>query len=351
MELIGNQILGVVFVVISAASTFLMFHLWGFPFDKEKLRSSAPPSLMRLHRVLGYVYLIIYLVLMWHMVPRLWTYQVELPARTVGHLILGMSIGAILIVKIAIVRYFKHMEGPLVPILGTGLFISTVLVVGLALPFSFREASLRSATLGNEATREERLERVRTLLPLAGFGEDADIEYLTSPQGLVDGRDILRSKCVQCHDLRTVLARPRTPDAWKHTVERMAERSTVLNPITEVDQQLVTAYLIAITPTLQRTVQMRRSQTLQTDSSERAMANVEPDDPDMEYDTDEARQLFERTCSQCHSITNVDRATPGSPEEVVALVSRMVGNGLTASQDQLATIIRYIRETYVNGGR
>lgn len=46
------------------------------------------------------------------MIPRLWTDQVELPARTVAHLVIGIAIGAILILKISIVRFFKYLEKP-----------------------------------------------------------------------------------------------------------------------------------------------------------------------------------------------------------------------------------------------
>ena len=48
-------------------------------------RSSAPRSWTNLHRIVGLVYVLIYIVLMWQMLPRLWEYQVELPARTVIH--------------------------------------------------------------------------------------------------------------------------------------------------------------------------------------------------------------------------------------------------------------------------
>ena len=43
---------------------------------------------------MGYAYLTIYVVLMVQMIPRLWQYQVELPARTVVHLSMGGLIGA-----------------------------------------------------------------------------------------------------------------------------------------------------------------------------------------------------------------------------------------------------------------
>ena len=113
-----NQLLGLAFVFVAAAGTVLMFYLWGFPFDKHGLRSNAPRGLMRLHRWLGYAFFAIYVVLMWQMVPRMWQYQIELPARTVAHLILGMAIGALLFVKVLVVRFFKHLEGVLAPTLG-----------------------------------------------------------------------------------------------------------------------------------------------------------------------------------------------------------------------------------------
>src|SRR5579862_8560278 len=132
MSALTNTILGLVFLVAGIAATFLMYHLWGYPFDHEKLKSSAPPRLMLLHRALGYVYVAIYVLLMTQMVPRLWRYQVEFPARTVAHFMLGISIGALLLVKIVIVRFFKHLEGTLAPFLGTLLLICTILLLGLS---------------------------------------------------------------------------------------------------------------------------------------------------------------------------------------------------------------------------
>jgi len=112
---------------------------------------------MRIHRATGCAYLAIYIFLMIQMVPRLWTFQVELPARTVLHLALGMSIGAILIIKIAIVRFFKHLELSLVPLLGTGLLIATFLLLGVSVPVGLREAQLASrAGLGSELRVEDR---------------------------------------------------------------------------------------------------------------------------------------------------------------------------------------------------
>ena len=345
-----NTILGIVLISLAAALTFLMFYVWKFPFDHERLKSSAPPRVIISHRLLGYLFVVIYIYIMWNMVPRLWSYQIELPARTVVHLTLGILIGALLIIKVVIVRYFKHMEARLAPILGSGLFICTFLLVALVLPFSLREAYLENIALGDDSMVESRIKRVRDLLPGAGLKDQKLLEDLSTKKGLITGRRILTAKCVQCHDLRTVLVRPRTPRAWQQTVSRMASRSTILNPITEDDQWYVTAYLVAVSPTLQETLKMRRKMEIKQvesqDSMNSAIKMSETDD--YEYEPVAAKKLFEQTCSQCHNHTQVEQAPPESKAAAIALVQRMVGNGLTANDEDLNTIIHYLTLTYVD---
>ena len=346
---LGNSILGTVLFTLAAALTFLMFYIWKFPYDHERLQSFAPPTSIITHRLLGYLYVVIYLYIMWNMVPRLWSYQIELPARTVMHLSLGILIGALLVIKIVIVKYFKHMEARLAPILGSGLFICTFLLVALVLPFSLREVYLESTALGDKTMIEARVKRVRELLPAAGLKDSQLLDELSSKKGLIAGRRILTAKCVQCHDLRTVLARPRTPKAWQQTISRMANRSTILNPITEEDQWFVTAYLIAVSPTLQETLkQRRRMEAISIKSAENMESIVKlSGEEEYEYDPATAKELFEQKCSQCHSHNQVEQSPPATRMDVIALVQRMVGNGLTASELELNLIIQYLARTYV----
>ncbi len=42
MSPVANAVLGLVFVAVGAAATFLMYHLWGYPYDEKKLKSMAP---------------------------------------------------------------------------------------------------------------------------------------------------------------------------------------------------------------------------------------------------------------------------------------------------------------------
>jgi len=345
-----NAILGLVFLALSACGTFLMYHLWGYPFDHEKLKSSAPPKLMLLHHLIGYAYAAVYIYLMSQMIPRLWHYQVEFPARTVAHFMLGMAIGIILIAKLAIVRFFKHLESTLVPFLGTGLFICTFLLIGLSVPFALKELYLHQRAVGGSAFSQENVDRVKMLLPRAGFPSEANLEDLASVLALKQGRDVLLSKCVQCHDLRTVLVKPRTPDNWVQTVSRMAERS-IIEPIGEEEQWRVTAYLIAISPELQKGFQRKRQQEMETQKSMTAAEEMVK--PEMlvsaatkTFDLIQTKQIFVTTCSQCHKLSNVDNAPPTSAKEASELVARMVSNGLKAPSEDLEQIVFYLAKTY-----
>lgn len=350
MDTLGNAILGITFLLLSAAGTFLMYRLWGYSFDHEKMKSSAPPGMMLLHRLIGYAYAAIYVYLMSQMVPRLWTYEVELPARTVAHMVLGMTIGVIIVVKVSIVRFFKHLESTLVPFLGTGLFICTFLLIGLSVPFAMKEVYLHRSTLGGSAFSTENIDRVKRLIPKAGFPGNAELGDLATVRSFRQGRGVLLSKCVQCHDLRTVLVKPRTPDNWVQTVNRMAERA-VFNPISEEEQWRVATYLIAISPELQKTFKQKREQDIfAVKSKVAAEASVRTGwrkgESEKVFDIGVARTTFEATCTQCHKLSNVEKSPPTSAQEARELVARMVDNGLEAQEQVLEQIVFYLTKTY-----
>lgn len=342
METWLNVVLGLLFLGLALANTLLMYHLWGFPYDHAAHKSGAPRSLVLTHRATGYAYLLIYLYLMSEMLPRIWHYQIELPPRSVMHLTLGLGIGIILLVKIGIVRFFKHMESTLVPALGTTLLIFTALLVGLSVPFVFKEQYLSQQAFGSVLS-EQNLERIKMLLPRAGFPAEAKLDELASINGLQTGRRVLLSKCVQCHDLRTVLVKPKTPDAWMQTVNRMADRAVIGKPIEERERWHVAAYLIAISPDLQEAVRARRELELE---QEQAVDTVRKLPSGARFERESAKNKFETLCVQCHALPAV---TAKTGEEVKALVARMVGNGLTASSDELAQVVFYLSENLAAG--
>ena len=364
MSTATSTILGLVFLGLGNASVFLMYKLWGYPFDHETRTSAAPKSLMFVHRAIGYAYLILYIFMMWHMVPRLWNYQVELPPRTVAHLMLGITIGVLLLVKISILRFFRHFEEAM-PYIGTALLICTYLLIGLSIPFTLRE-SVRQVS--SNVFSDTSIERTYTRLQMAGLPPDAPLDKLATRRKLREGQDVLLKKCVQCHDLRTILARPRTPPDWVRTVDRMAIKPIIGEPITQADQWTVSAYLIAITPELQVSAKEQRKQQMQVNQAQSALASLtSPDEVTEEaimtpgeveeieettaedtYDPEAAKELFEITCSLCHDLSDVDNVPPTSEEETTELIARMIDNGLFIEEEDIRTIARYMNETYVN---
>lgn len=346
-----SAILGLIFLGIANASVFLMFKLWGYPFDKETHKSEAPRSLMLLHRCLGYAYTVLYLFMMWHMVPRLWNYQVELPARTVAHLMLGITIGVLILVKIVILRFFRHFEEGM-PYIGVSLLICTYLLIGLSVPFTFRETVLRTQT---RAFSEEGIARTRRLIETAGLPPEAPLDQLASKRKLREGQHVLQRKCVICHDLRTILVKPRTPPDWVRLVNRMAEKPVIGEPIFQEEEWSVSAYLIAITPDLKNAVKEQREEQVR---SEKAMEAVQTATTLMQgdataattadsYDEVEAKALFEDKCSQCHPLTDVEDYPPRTREETTEIITRMIEIGLYLEEPEIELITRYVNENYL----
>jgi cytochrome c2 len=317
-----NTILGIIFLLSGTAATFLMYHLWGYPYDKEKHESAAPQSLVFVHRLLGYTYIGIYIYLMVQMVPRMWTYQIELPARTVVHLTCGILIGAILIIKLMIVRFFRHLEGTLIPALGTGLLLLTVVIISLSVPFAIRESMLNRQALSGGMGLQHNLTRVSKHLTDIGLTDEALKSQLTRAEGLILGRKVLNNKCVVCHDLRTVLSRPQTAKQWRQTVNSMASRSDIFTPITAEEQWQVTAYLIAITPDLQRSLEQQA--TISQDRSKAAAAIKtaikKSATPNRTGDDQAAAQTDDEATSSATPDTTA-KANPTDPEQLAATPS------------------------------
>ena len=343
-----SAILGLVFLGLANASVFLMFKLWGYPFDKETHKSEAPRSLMLLHRCLGYAYALLYIFMMWYMVPRLWNYQVELPPRTVAHLMLGITIGVLILVKVAILRFFRHFEEAM-PYIGVSLLICTYLLIGLSVPFTFRETLLRTQT---RAFSEEGIARTRKLIETAGLPAEAPLDQLASKRKLREGQHVLQRKCVVCHDLRTILAKPRTPPDWVRLVNRMAIKPVIGEPIFPEEEWSVSAYLIAITPDIKTAVKQQRAEQMRANEAKAAVeiaASIMEEEPATadSYDEVEAKELFEDKCSQCHSLGDVEDYPPRSKEETTEIISRMIEIGLYLEEPEIELITRYINENYL----
>jgi hypothetical protein len=247
--------LGIAFLVLAISSVILQAWLWGPQYwDSVNKRSLAPLRWVRVHRTIGYTYAAIYVFMMWQMVPRLWQYQFELPARSILHAIAAICLGVILVSKIAILRFFRHFEAAM-PKFGFGLLLCTVVLTALSVPYAVRAQDLSGA-----ATDPKNLERVERILTELNLGGPARSKQLVARTSLERGRQVLIRKCILCHDTRTILMKPRTGQGWLDIVRRMAEKPSVFGePIVEDDIAPATAYLVAITPRIQKSLKDKRT--------------------------------------------------------------------------------------------
>lgn len=334
-------VLGLSFVVLGFTAVMLQAWLWGFPMQGD--RSTAPRMWVHIHRLVGLSFVAIYITMMIFMVPRLWQYQVELPARTVIHAVAAIVIGVLLLTKLAIIRLFPHFSGAL-PALGLGLLINTVILGSLSLPYALRAHSIAGDTLA-----PHNLERVRGVLAGLPLGEGVDAAALATPARLEEGREVLTRKCTVCHDMRTILAKPRSGPGWYDVVIRMAEKPIILGePLEDRDIPLVTAYLVAITPDMQQSAKKRMK--AMNDQAERAaeVADMPAEAPAAgpAFDPARADALFKARCTQCHELDEV-KAHGGDDEQGWAVVvKRMVEEGAELDEDEARAIVRHLAATF-----
>lgn len=339
--------LGIAFLGLAVVATLLQAWLWSFPMAPDpggpdpNGRSTAPRSWTHVHRAMGLAYLAIYVAMMVEMVPRLWEYQFELPARTVMHAVMGITIGVLLAAKIAIIRWFQHF-GKALPTIGLTLLLCTVILSTLSLPFA-----LRAHDVGGQTLDPQNLARVRRILTGLDFGHAVDGDALTTRASMEAGRDVLARKCTVCHDIRTIIIKPRTGAAWLDSVQRMAQKPAIGEPITEPDIAVVTAYLVAITPDIQESTKRKQRQERQREERAAEVAALPSPEPPPAFDPVKVRPVYEDKCSQCHELTEVTAAGGKDEAGWAAIVRRMVeDNGAELSENEARDITLYLAASF-----
>lgn len=342
--------LGIVFLGLCVVAVLLQAWLWGPKYwDEEARRTRAPRGLLRLHAFAGYSYGLIYLFMMWHMLPRMWEYQYELPARTVFHAVVAIVIGVLLISKICILLFFRHFEEAM-PRFGFGLLVCTVLLVALSVPYA-----LRAHDFGHETTSPDNLARVERLLADVDLGEGVDLKEVVSERGLDRGRTVLVTKCTACHDMRTILIKPRTANKWHEVNLRMLEKPAVFGErLSLEDVPWVTAYLVAITPDIQESMKSRRhARAAESKNAEEVAESVHLADDFEAPKIDEAagEQLVLAKCTECHELDEIDEHGGDDVAGWRSVVAAMVEEGAEIDDEEAAQLSAYLAHRYPGGAQ
>src|SRR5438105_4701151 len=133
-----SAVLGVLFVFVGALNVWLIFH------SSSRLKDrGASARLIRGHRIGGYIFIMIFCVMIYFMILRLKDTPDELSLRPMVHMILSMMLVPLLFVKVLIARYYKTYYSILTPL---GLIIFSVAFVLVAMttgPYLLRKATIK----------------------------------------------------------------------------------------------------------------------------------------------------------------------------------------------------------------
>lgn len=341
--------LGIAFLLLAIIAVLLQAWLWGPKFwDDQAKKTRAPRFWLRMHALAGYAYGVIYVVMMYFMLPRLWEYQYELPARTVFHAVIAIFIGVLLICKIMILLFFRHFEESM-PKYGFGLLACTVAMTTLSVPYALRAHDLQGRT-----TDPGNVERVRKLMAevkMEELEQPIDVETLVTAQAFERGREVLVRKCITCHDMRTVLATPRTAKGWYSVNLRMIEKPAVFGERLELeDIPFVTAYLVAITPEIQESAKQKREQNrmvlARTDAMVMAVHDADATAAAPPIDMAQAEALFQKKCIDCHEIDETEQHGGDDVSGWRSVVAAMVEEGTELTDEEVNLITQYLAVKY-----
>ena len=332
--------LGISFLILAIVAVILQAWLWGFPMEPPgdpQGKSTAPRSWVNVHRLVGLLYVLIYVIMMSEMIPRLWEYQTELPARTVIHAVAGITIGILLLTKFSIIRFFQHFGGSL-PSIGLGLLLCTVILATLSLPFAMRAHGIGAKTL-----EPENLERVSRALAKVTFAAQADVQNLVQPKSLKLGRELLARKCTTCHDLRTVLKKPRNAQSWHDVTLRMAEKPSLSTPIAPGEVPLIAAYLVAVTPDIQRSLRQKKAREREKKETVTKLKSAVADRDSATVEMEKMKEVFEEACTECHDTEELDEHGNDTREGWAEVVQRMVEeNDAELTEEQAQIVVDYL---------
>jgi len=351
-----SALLGALWLLTGGVAVRLMLRVYG-----QRVPTEGRLAAVRMHRVLGRAYVLIYLVFLFVMIRKVLTYASFTPLQAV-HIALGVGLFPVLATKILVVRRYRSLHR-ILPGLGITVYSMSVAIVALgAMPFLIAKATAPETDELDEqgliragmALLEQRCQKchdldrvydqkgrkssdlwevtvdemVRLEPPLADV-RDPILAYLQAefaapdtPAGvMLTGSALIEARCQKCHSLDRVFGYTKTEQQWRLTVERYAE--LLPNHIHPSEIDPIVMYLYA--------------------------KRGAPPDPE-----EEMRALFEQQCGRCHNLSRaLDQARESqiSPRRWKRVIRRMKGIAEEReleiwSEDEAQTIAEYLAAQY-----
>lgn len=192
MSALFNSYLTVVFLFFGIVATLIMLELRGAP--KDRLING---KLILLHKISGWTFTSIFLVMLVVMVNKIAAYQEEVSPRTALHIAFALCLLTLLSLKIIAARFYPRFSKLLLGFAPFGLAMALT-VSGLGAGYYF----LHSDDL--------------KYVSLTEFDTELLDESL--------GRQVVNQRCSKCHTLERIYRAFKSEEGWTTTINRMVER-------------------------------------------------------------------------------------------------------------------------------
>ena len=190
MNPLSNTITSTLFLIFGAAAVFSMLRLFG------SNKSQNPQRLKVIHKVSGWIFVLLYILMFITMITRIEGYWEDSSARIILHVALAVALFFLLLLKILIPRFFpklgKHLFALGISVYLTG-FILVAITAGYYVIWTFRANPYIYHSGMNEHMLDERM-----------------------------GKEFFITKCSTCHALDSIMAF-RSVESWEEIVNRMVE--------------------------------------------------------------------------------------------------------------------------------
>lgn len=280
-----SSVLATLLVVIGGVTVLIMLEMTGKVRDTPRRK-----SWILVHRILGYLFLILFASLLVFMVIKAGGFQEELPARAMVHVILALLLVPLIMIKIVIAR--RHAQ------LSTKLIMLGLAIFGLSF-------GLTGITAGYYALH--RFDYRYKML------SDIDDDILN----VEIGQKITNRKCSKCHSLERVYQSYKSDVAWTHTIHKMAELD--YPNITNFDVKHIVGYLV------------QQQEKRQGEEEEKLRMEI-------------GRSLVKKKCSLCHDLERIFGAKKNQQEwtETVNRMTQTSGDADYLSDQEAKDIVYFL---------
>jgi nitrate/TMAO reductase-like tetraheme cytochrome c subunit len=279
-----STLLAVLLLVLAGVTVLIMLEMN----NTRPLEGEKGPWFV-IHRILGYVFLVLFAVLLGYMLIKIGAFRDEIPTSILIYMALAFILIPLVLIKVVIARKEAQVSTKLT-LLGIALF-------GLAF-------GLTGLTAGYHALQDG--EKNHTF-----FGKN----YASS--GGEHAQRIVGSKCSKCHSLERIYQTYK-PD-WTETVNRMAQFD--YPNISNAEVRQIAQYL---------TEQQEKLQSL--------------------TGTDGVRNLISRKCSVCHNLDKIYKIELNQKEwtDIVKDMIQIMGDPNFLTPQEQHEIVQYLSSRHLN---